>query len=98
GRRLAGAAGTPEPERPLVLGKVRALKYGRFVKPGSFLRVEVSLLKPPNEGEFEFRGEATVIEPGDGGSAGGLAAAGRFSLRPARLPAGATVGEAQLAE
>src|SRR5438477_3072826 len=35
-----GAAGLP-----LVLGRVRALKYGRFVKPGASLRVEVTLEK-----------------------------------------------------
>src|ERR1051325_6749998 len=32
-------------KKPLVLGRVRALKYGRFVKPGSTLRVEVTLHK-----------------------------------------------------
>ena len=48
---------------PLVLGKVRALKYGRFVKPGAALRVEVTLGKKV-EGEWDLRGEATVFEPG----------------------------------
>ncbi len=82
-RRLAG-------ER-LVLARVRALKYGRFVRPGATLRVEVTAGKETN-GERDFRGECTVIEPEadvrpaltnrDGGP---LAASGRFALRPVRL-------------
>src|SRR5262245_59021769 len=86
GRRLvesaepAAAAGAP-----LVLGKVRALKYGRFVKPGAALRVEVTLDKKA-EGEFGLRGEATVIEPGaPAGEAGPVAVSGRFTLRAARI-------------
>jgi 3-hydroxymyristoyl/3-hydroxydecanoyl-(acyl carrier protein) dehydratase len=55
GRMAAGC------RMPLVLGKVRALKYGRFVKPGAALRVEVTLGKKL-EGEWDLRGEATVIE------------------------------------
>jgi 3-hydroxyacyl-[acyl-carrier-protein] dehydratase len=73
-----GAAAGP----PLVLAKVRALKYGRFVKPGSALRVEVALGKR-TEGEWDFRGEGTVIEPGN--VEGGTAVSGRFILRPARV-------------
>jgi 3-hydroxyacyl-[acyl-carrier-protein] dehydratase len=85
GRRLVetsvpGAAA----DGPWVLGKVRALKYGRFVKPGSALRVEVTLGKREN-GEFDLRGEGTVIEPG--GAEGGTAVSGRFVLRKARLGA-----------
>jgi 3-hydroxyacyl-[acyl-carrier-protein] dehydratase len=83
GRRLVessdpAAASGP----PLVLGKVRALKYGRFVKPGAALRVEVTLGKSEN-GEFDLRGEGTVVEPG--GAEGGTAVSGRFVLRPARV-------------
>jgi 3-hydroxyacyl-[acyl-carrier-protein] dehydratase len=70
---------------PLVLGRVRALKYGRFVKPGAALRVEVSLSKAES-GTFDFRGEGTVIEPGQpAGQPGPTAVSGRFLLRPARL-------------
>ncbi|MBL8763397.1 MAG: beta-hydroxyacyl-ACP dehydratase [Phycisphaerae bacterium] len=68
------------PAGPLVLGSVRALKYGRFVRPGETLRVEVALVKRPAdagpEATFEFKGEATVE--------GATAVAGRFSLRPMR--------------
>src|ERR1044071_7456456 len=58
GRRLAGGEG------PLGLGKGRALKYGRFVKRGAALRVVVTLHKRLEGGEVEFKGEATVAEPG----------------------------------
>lgn len=88
GRRLvesrdpAAAAGMP-----LVLGKVRALKYGRFVKPGSALRVEVTLGKT-GDGEWDLRGEGTVIEPGmTPGAPGPTAVSGRFTLRGARVDA-----------
>src|SRR5690349_3466869 len=42
-------------DHPLVLGKVRALKYGRFVKPGSSLRVHVSLHKANEDGTFDLK-------------------------------------------
>lgn len=83
GRRLAEAVDPAAAEgMPLVLGRVRALKYGRFVKPGSALRVEVTLGKREN-GEWDMRGEGTVIEPG--GVEGGTAVSGRFALRGARV-------------
>jgi acyl dehydratase len=73
------------PAEPVVLGKVRALKYGRFVTPGSTLRVEVSLLSGQG-GVYDLRGEATVLDPA-GGREGerAVAASGRFTLRPVRL-------------
>ena len=77
----AAAAG-----QPLVLGKVRALKYGRFVKPGAALRVEVNLGKK-TDSEYDLRGQGTVLEPG--GSESGTAVSGRFTLRPARLTSAA---------
>src|ERR1044071_3700003 len=93
GRRLLESRGLGA-ERPLVLGKVRALKYGKFVKPGAALRVEVVLHKQLEGGEYELKGEGTVIEPGAGsgnlsqvgpaGAASGTAVSGRFVLRPAR--------------
>lgn len=90
GRALAeGRHG--DPSRPLVLGRVRALKYGRFVKPGAALRVEVSFAKPPSGGEFDLVGEALVVEPGAAAGERAVAASGRFTLRPFRA---APVGEA----
>lgn len=74
----------------VVLGQVRALRYGRFVQPGSSLRVEVTLIKE-SAGMWDCKGEATAVAPT--GEAIGVAASGRFSLRPVRLsieaPAGA---------
>jgi 3-hydroxyacyl-[acyl-carrier-protein] dehydratase len=85
-RRLVGG------ERParLVLGVVRGVKYGRFVKPGEVLRVEVSLVRTGDDGSIEFRGEGTVVRPGGpAGDAGApTAVSGRFTLRPVRLGRG----------
>lgn len=89
-RELAG----PRPDgRPMVLGKARAVKYGRFVQPGSSLRVEVSMLARADDGSAEFRGEGTLVEPGGDTSKGDgpVAVAGRFTLRPARVDAGRLV-------
>jgi 3-hydroxyacyl-[acyl-carrier-protein] dehydratase len=68
----------------LVLGQVRALKYGKFVKPGDVLRVHVTLHK--REGDsFEFKGEGTVTTSGRVPEAEPpVAVSGRFVLRPAR--------------
>ncbi len=71
---------------PLVLGKVRALKYGRFVKPGASLRVEVTLGKASESDGFDCRGEGTVIEPGwPTSEPAPVAVSGRFFMRPARI-------------
>lgn len=78
-------------DMPLVLGKVRALKYGKFVKPGHTLRVEVERLKDPGDGTFDLRGEVILIDPakptnpGDPHAPRAVAASGRFTLRPARI-------------
>ena len=82
GRRLVQA----RHDRPLVLGKVRALKYGRFVKPGSTLRVEVTLHKANDDNTFDLKGEATLIDPSAPAAASPaelpVAVSGRFLLRP----------------
>lgn len=65
---------------PLVLGRVRALKYGRFVKPGATLRVEVSLHKSNDDGTFDLKGEATLLDPQS--TEQPTAVSGRFFLRP----------------
>lgn len=64
----------------LVLGGVRALKYGRFVRPGASLRVIAELRKSTPDNTFDFDGEVVLLEPD--GSDSGTAASGRFSLRP----------------
>lgn len=86
-RKLADA-GRADSSLPLVLGKVRALKYGQFVRPGDVLRVEVTLAASGEEG-WDFKGVVTCMpalgasDPAVGG--GGNAASGRFTLRAARL-------------
>ena len=47
GRRLLDARG----RRRMVLGGVRALRYGSFVRPGESLRVEVSIDREGDDGE-----------------------------------------------
>lgn len=99
GRELAERAGVAG--GPHVLGLVRALKYGAFVKPGSSIRVEVTLHKRLESDGAEFKGEVFLVDPGrpvdagEGGSGGGgggggevtlpVACSGRFVLRPVRL-------------
>ncbi len=85
-RRLVEHNGGPA---RLVLGGVRALKYGSFVRPGESLRVEIVLHKAHEDGTFEFKGEGTVAR-GLGGQStdsgeSATAVSGRFVLRPARI-------------
>ncbi len=47
----------------MVLGSVRGLKYGAFVRPGDSLRVEVFLLQRREDGSVEFKGEGTRLSP-----------------------------------
>ncbi|HEX8876188.1 MAG TPA: hypothetical protein VF777_05525 [Phycisphaerales bacterium] len=68
---------------PMVLGQVRALKYGAFVRPGATLRVDVSLHKKNDDGTIDFKGEGTLLEPG-ATSEPSTAVSGRFLLRPVR--------------
>ncbi len=74
----------PETARTrLVLGAVRALKYGSFVRPGETLRVEVSLHKANPDGTYDFKGEGTVARASDTPESGpATAVSGRFTLRP----------------
>jgi 3-hydroxyacyl-[acyl-carrier-protein] dehydratase len=71
------------PER-LVLGQVKALKYGSMVRPGEALVVEVSLGKELGDGSFLCRGTGTVRRSADGAAAGETAVSGRFTMRPVR--------------
>lgn len=67
---------------PWVLGSARAIKYGRFVPPGSTLRLEVELVSSEG-GTLEFKGTGLVSDPHAGEPA--TAVTGKFSLRRARL-------------
>ena len=72
-----------------VLGQVKALRYGSFVRPGEALKVEVTLDKVNEDGSFGLKGLASVVRI-DG--TGETAVSGRFTMRPARIPATATAG------
>lgn len=84
GPQSSDSPGTPP--GPYVLGKVRALKYGTFMPPGSTLRIEVNLQGVLEDGSYDFKGEGkkvgSAIEPG---GADLTAVSGRFSLRPVAL-------------
>ncbi len=81
--------------RRMVLGGVRALRYGMFVRPGESLRSEVTLDKETDDGSVVFRANATVLRVAReaGATAIGSAAAaspdtavsGRFTMRPVRM-------------
>lgn len=71
-----------------VLGEVKALKYGTFVRPGDTLRVEVVLHKVAENGRFTFKGSGQALR---GGAADEqlpqTAVSGRFVLRPPTIGA-----------
>jgi len=81
--------------RGYVLGEVRALRYGSFVRPGDTLRVTVTVSEG-EDGVFKCKGEGLVIRPmmiakitdhalGEK-IARETAVSGRFTIRPLRLP------------
>lgn len=70
----------------MVLGGVRALRYGSFVRPGESLRVEVAIDRETSPGEIAFKGSGTVLRP-DGTS--DTAVSGRFTMRSPRGGGGA---------
>lgn len=79
--RVLEAAPPVGPRR--VLGAVRQLKYGRFVQPGSVIRVEVEAVGEPKEGDVRsYAGK--VILPGEADGEDAVAASGKFDLRPGR--------------
>lgn len=76
-----------EPGQPLVLGEVKALKYGNMVRPGEALEVEVTLHKRNDDGSFTCKGSGRVrkaVAAGEGGGENETAVSGRFTLRPIR--------------
>jgi 3-hydroxyacyl-[acyl-carrier-protein] dehydratase len=69
----------------MVLGEVKALRYGSFVRPGETLRVEVSLEKTRDDGSAVFKAQGLVLRPAQGAdSPSETAVAGRRILRPLR--------------
>ena len=72
--------------RRMVLGEVKALRYGSFVRPGESLRVEVKLEKIREDGSAVFKAVGTVLRLGETGAEGSAiaetAVSGRLILRP----------------
>lgn len=68
---------------PLVLGEVKALRYGTMVRPGEAIVVEVTLDGAMPDGTFRCRGTGKVRRPMNGVDAPGeTAVTGRFTMRP----------------
>ncbi len=79
-RRMLADRGDPR----LVLGEVRALKFGNFVRPGEALEVEVTLSKELDHGAFLCRGTGRVRRPTAEGNGSEKAVSGQFTMRPIR--------------
>ena len=79
-RKHLDAQGKPR----MVLGGVKAMRYGSFVRPGEALEVDVQLEKALPDGTFAFKGTGTVRRQGGGEPE--TAVSGRFTLRPLRIP------------
>jgi 3-hydroxyacyl-[acyl-carrier-protein] dehydratase len=72
-------------DRRLVLGAVKALRYGGMVRPGEALRVEVSLERVQDDGSYICRGQGIRLRHGDDETAPtDTAVSGRFTMRPVR--------------
>ena len=65
----------------MMLGEVRALRYGTFVRPGESLRVEVDLIKS-KDGCFTFKGSGLRLCVGTEAPPD-TAVSGRFTMRAA---------------
>jgi 3-hydroxyacyl-[acyl-carrier-protein] dehydratase len=79
-RRLLAGQG----DERLVLGEVRALKYGAMVRPGEALIVEVTVSAMDENGAFSCRGSGQVRRADDSTAARETAVSGRFTMRPVR--------------
>ena len=67
----------------LVLGEVKAIKYGAMVKPNDQLRVEITIVKTNEDGSFACRGRGAVLK--NDSEETETAVAGRFTIRPVRM-------------
>lgn len=75
-----------QPDHRLVLGQVRALKYGAFVRPGSTLRIEVDIQgRDEAASTWDCKGTATLIDPQQSAGTSQTAVSGRFMLRPVNV-------------
>ncbi len=67
----------------LVLGEVKAVKYGAMVKPNDRLRVEIKIVKKNSDGSVSCKGTGAVLKNDTDETQ--TAVAGRFTIRPVRL-------------
>ena len=66
-----------------VLGGVRALKYGTFVRPGDRMMIEVAIVKAGENGVYELKGSGQVRRvEASGDESSATCVSGRFTLRP----------------
>ena len=66
-----------------VLGEVRALKYGTFVKPGDTMRITVTFQKSVGEASYQLRGGAEIaVSGGETNNPAPSCVSGRFTMRP----------------
>ena len=70
----------PRGDARLVLGEVRTLKFGGFVRPGEALQVEVTLDKSLADGRYLCRGTGRVHRAAASGEE--TVGSGRFIMRP----------------
>jgi 3-hydroxyacyl-[acyl-carrier-protein] dehydratase len=82
--QAARAMLAPAVGHPLVLGEVKALKFGNMVRPGEALQVEVTLHKRMEDGSFVCRGSGRVRHAGQPAADDDAAVSGRFTLRAIR--------------
>ena len=75
---------TPRGDSRLVLGQIKALKFGNFVRPNEALEVEVSVHKDLGDGVYSCRGTGVVRRLNAQDNGGETAVSGRFTMRPIR--------------
>ncbi len=67
----------------LVVGEIKALKFGSFVRPNEALQVEVSLVKALDSDSYTCRGTGRVLRQ-ESADPSETAVSGRFTMRPVR--------------
>jgi 3-hydroxyacyl-[acyl-carrier-protein] dehydratase len=72
----------PTGER-LVLGEVKAVKYGAMVRPGDRLHIEITAGHANDDGSFSCKGKGIVHRSNTTKTE--TAVAGRFTIRPVRM-------------
>ncbi len=77
---LAHHGDRPDPR--LVLGEVRALKFGNMVRPGQRLEVEVTLMKVNDDCSYTCQGTGRVHSATEAEAR--VAVSGKFTMRPIR--------------